>query len=181
MKKYFLLILILISPSASGAGLNITAECKDQLAHGIYLAKTDQDVTIIEGTYELGKKHGNFSFYNSAGQKTIEIPYTQDKLNGTVQAWFHGEDSEQSNSPKLISDVSFGYIEGNYQTWYPSGVKRSSFVIVDGDIISGELWNEDGSSMDLNAKAEFLQSEIDGDFDYYGQLEQIINTYPPEC
>lgn len=181
MKKYYLFILVLLSCSASAAELNVIAECQDQLAHGNYLVKTQQDVTIIEGTFERGKKHGVFSFYNSAGMKSIEIPYTQDKLNGTVKAWFHVEDAEQSISPKLISDITYGYVEGNYQTWYQSGVNRSHFVIHKGDIKSGEVWNEDGSAIDINAKAEFLHSDIDSDFAYYSQLEQIINTYPPSC
>lgn len=181
MIRYLLLTLLFISTAANSAGLNIAVDCKGQLPDGKYLAKSDQGVLIIEGTYQLGNKHGVFTFYNSTGKKIIEIPYTQDKLNGTVRAWYYLEDSKQSKTLKLISVISNGYIEGKYQTWYPSGAKRSNFVIEEGDIQTGEVWNEDGSAIDIKAKANFLQNDIDSDFNYYGQLEQVLETYPPSC
>ena len=181
IKKLATLILFTVIPSLAHA-MNVEAECDGALAQGSYRASTDEGIVRITGEYSEGNRFGTFTIYDPAGEKLIELPYKQGFLSGTIRAWYTPGTSELSESqPKLLSDVHGGLVEGQYQTWYPNGAKRSNAVITDGNIESFEAWQPDGSPLEITDQQAFLGTDIEADFAYYAQLEQVLDAYPPVC
>lgn len=169
-------LLLPVTGYASNGELAVDAECIDGSPQGRYVVKTSSGLARIEGSYAAGVKTGDFTFYTPAGGKLIVIPYAKGFINGTVKAWYPG-----ATKPKLISDIRGGLVEGRYQTWYENGNPRSNFSVKDGEIEHAEIWNTDGSAMAIEAKADFLESDIESDFDYYRKLEQVLDSFPPQC
>ena len=158
------------------------AACDGILADGGYRASTDDGVVRITGEYRQGKRSGTFTIYDPAGVKLIQLPYQDGLLNGTIRAWYTPGTSNLSESqPKLLSEVLDDVVEGQYKTWYPDGTKRSSALINEGTVTSFEAWGPDGSPLEIKDQLAFLDADIEADFVYYGQLEQVLNSYPPDC
>jgi len=165
--------------SARGEAWHVSAECLDGVAHGAYRVESGQGRVRIEGRHAGGLREGDFVFYAANGDKMIVLPYTRGLLHGTVEAWHAGAGSPAL--PKLVSDISAGFVSGRHQTWYENGKPRSEFVIEGGEIRSGKTWNTDGTVLELNDASQFLNAEIQSDFDYFSRLEQVLDIYPPDC
>ena len=183
--KTFKVIIFLLFPGLALAGENtlmVDAQCVDEKAHGPYRVKTQSGLVRIEGRYQGDNRSGEFTFYDAAGQKLIVLPYRNGFIHGTVSAWYQ---DAGGNSPepqlKLISDIEGGFVIGRYQTWYENGNPRSSFELGNGTIKSGTVWNTDGSAIEIKAQAAFLTADIESDFSYYQQLEQVLDAFPPQC
>lgn len=170
--------MLLPRPGATSEGaLQVSAECKNGVPHGAYRVASGSGSVRFEGSYADGLRDGDFVFYAADGERMILLPYTRGLLHGTVKAWHGGADP----GLKLVSDISAGFINGRHQTWYANGQPRSDFVIEDGEITTGETWNPDGTVLEINDDTQFLNSEIQNDFDYYDRLEQVMDAYPPAC
>jgi len=180
------LTLLALLPALAGAAgdgtLRVSAECSNGVAHGAYRVESAQGKLRIEGHYANGLREGDFVFYTAGGEKMIVLPYARGLLHGTVTAWHVGDGSDTSQStPKLVSDIRAGFIQGRHQTWYENGQPRSDFVIEDGEITTGKAWNPDGTDLEINDAGLFLNAEIENDFNYYNRLEQVMDAYPPDC
>ena len=181
IKKLTTLILLTSVPTLAHA-LNVEAECNGGLAEGSYRAATDEGVVRITGEYRQGKRYGTFTVYDPAGERLVELPYKDGLLNGTIQAWYTPGTSDVSDSqPKVMSEVLDDVVEGQYKTWYPDGAKRSIALINEGTVTSFEAWEPDGSPLKITDQLAFLDADIETDFVYYEQLEQVLNSYPPNC
>ena len=178
----FILLLFSRLCLAGDGGMVVNAECADARAHGSYSVAAKSGEVRITGNYTDGVRNGEFTFYDVAGNRIIELPYKNGFINGTVTAW-HSANSVDAAEPalKLVSDIAGGLAIGQYQTWYADGTRRSRFKLHKGDIKSAEVWNTDGELMDLKAQSEFLSNDIEGDFRYYQQLEQVMYAFPPQC
>ena len=181
LRNFLIALLLPFVCAAGGAELVVDAECEGGVANGSYVARADPGPVRIEGRYSQGMREGEFVFYSASGEKLIVLPYTRGLINGTVRAW-HAPDADGGASRlKLESDLSAGFVNGRHRTWYENGNPRSDFTIEDGEILSGNTWNPDGSELEINSDSAFLQSEIESDFAYYGRLEQVLDAYPPGC
>ncbi len=182
MRKYLILFLLPLVCGASQASLQITGECQDGLPQGAYAARTADGVLRIEGSYANGLRQGEFTFYTAQGARLIVLPYSQGLIDGTVRAW-HAADSgaDSEPKPKLVSDVREGQIEGRHQTWYPDGSKRSSVEIVAGDVVKFEAWNEAGAILDIKDVYGFLEADVQGDLQYFENLQRVLVSNQPQC
>jgi hypothetical protein len=180
--KIAVLVLFPALSFASENTLMVNSECVDEKAHGPYQVKTQSGLIRIDGQYENGNRSGDFTFYDAAGQKMIVVPYHKGFIHGTVTAW-HRDAAGGNAEPqlKLLSDIEGGFAVGRYQTWYENGEQRSRFELGNGEIKSGTVWNTDGSVIEIKAQAEFLSTDIESDFSYYQQLEQVLDAFPPQC
>ena len=167
---------------ANDGGFDVYAECRDGIAHGAYRVEGRQGKLRIEGRYADGLRDGEFVFYSAAGAKAIALPYSSDLIDGTVRAWHvSGAEPGTQSELKLESDISAGFIEGRYRTWYENGNRRSDFVVEEGEIVSAQTWNPDGSVLDIGNPSDLLQTDIEADFTYYARLEQVMEAFPPAC
>jgi len=180
--RFFLIPLLMpFAGTAFGAKLTADAECDGGIANGSYVVRADPGPVRIEGRYSQGMRDGEFVFYSVAGDKLIVLPYTKGLINGTVRAWHAPGANGDARGLKLESDLSAGFVNGHHRTWYANGNPRSDFTIRDGEILSANTWNPDGSELEINSDSAFLQSEIESDFAYYSRLEQLLDAYPPGC
>jgi hypothetical protein len=179
MQKFLVLLLFPIACLANEDALTVDAECRGEIPHGAYVVASAAGAVRIEGRYADGLRSGIFTFFGPAGGKLIVLPYTKGLIDGTVRAW-HAPDGTDSGL-KLISDISAGFIEGRYRTWYENGNPRSDFVVENGEIVSAETWNPDGSALEIGDPSALLQADIDSDFAYYARLEQVMDSFPPAC
>ena len=165
---------------ASDNAMVVNAECLNQKAHGAYTVGSGSGQIRISGNYEAGNRSGDFTFFDPQGNKIIVIPYRKGFINGTVTAW-HASSGDSEPQTKLLSDIAGGLAVNRYQTWYANGTPRSSFVLDDGDIKSAKVWNADGVELEIKAQSEFLNADIESDFNYYQQLERVLDSFPPQC
>ncbi len=182
MRKYLILFVLPLICGTSQASLQVTGECKNGLPEGAYAARSADGILRIEGSYENGLRQGEFTFYTAQGARLIVLPYSQGLIDGTVRAW-HAADSgaHAELTPKLISDIRDGLIEGRHQTWYPDGSKRSSVEIVAGDVVKFEAWNETGANLDIKDVYGFLEADVQGDMQYFENLQRLLVSYQPQC
>ena len=182
MIKLLATAAMLAAVHSSAFALNIETQCDGALAHGDYRATSDDGVVRITGKYHQGNRTGLFTIYDAAGSKMIELPYKQGQFAGTIRAWYPPVAAEDSVPvPKLVSEVRDGFLEGQYSTWYPDGTKRSTAQISGGEITSFEAWDESGNALDIKDQHKFLETDIKSDFNYYEQLEHVLDTYLPKC
>ncbi|HKJ50022.1 MAG TPA: hypothetical protein VKB27_00900 [Gammaproteobacteria bacterium] len=181
LRNLLIALLLPFACSVSGAELVVDAECDGGVANGGYVVRADPGTVRIEGRYSRGLREGEFVFYSAAGEKLIVLPYTRGLINGTVRAWHAPGANREATGLKLESDLSAGFVDGHHRTWYANGNPRSDFTVKDGEILSANTWNPDGSELEINSDSAFLQSEIETDFAYYRRLEQLLDAYPPEC
>lgn len=178
-------VLALLLPLAGAAGdgtLVASNDCKAGIPHGEYRVKSADGPVRIAGSYAEGLRSGSFTFYDAGGEKLIALPYTRGLIHGTVEGW-HVPDEAGGGEPrlKLVSDISAGFIEGRYRTWYDNGKPRSDFTVEEGEIVSAKTWNPDGSVLEIGDPSAFLQTDIETDFAYYSRLEQVMDAFPPVC
>ena len=178
----FVLFLLPAICTASENALIVNSECVNEKAQGPYAVKTQSGQVRISGHYADGSRDGDFTFFDPEGNRIILLPYRNGFIHGTVTAWHSdGSDAEPEPQLKLVSDIEGGFAIGRYQTWYENGVQRSSFELENGVIKSAEIRNTDGAVMDIKALSEFLNADIESDFGYYAQLEQVLDSFPPQC
>jgi hypothetical protein len=182
MQKYLFLLLFPVTCLANEAALTVDSECKGAIPHGAYTVESVSGAVRIAGSYADGLRSGSFTFYDAGGEKLIALPYTGGLIHGTVEAW-HVPDEAGGGEPrlKLVSDISAGFIEGRYRTWYDNGKPRSDFTVEEGEIVSAKTWNPDGSVLEIGDPSAFLQTDIETDFAYYSRLEQVMDAFPPVC
>lgn len=178
----FVLFLLPAFCAGSESPLIVNSECVNDKAQGSYEVKTQSGQVRISGHYADGGRDGDFTFYDQPGNRIIVLPYRKGFIHGTVTAW-HSARSGAGSEPqlKLVSDIEGGFVIGRYQTWYANGVQRSSFELENGVIKSAEIRDTDGAIMDIKAQSEFLNADIESDFSYYQQLEQVLDAFPPQC
>ncbi|MEM7195061.1 MAG: hypothetical protein AAF402_08930 [Pseudomonadota bacterium] len=182
MWKYIALFLVPTAALGNSHSLEVSGECKEGVPHGLYSAKSSDGVVRIEGRYDSGLKDGDFTFYTANSSKLIVLPYSKNLFHGTVNAWHPADDTDGSNPVlKLSSEFEEGLIEGRYQTWYATGVKRSDFTMVKGEIVKSETWNEDGTELAISDVVGFMESDVEGDFQYYSLLESVVDSHSPQC
>jgi hypothetical protein len=174
-------LLLPLAGAAFGAELVVDADCEGGLANGGYVVRAGPGPVRIEGRYSQGRRDGEFVFYSAGGEKLIVLPYTRGLINGTVRAWHAPAADGDKPGLKLESDLNAGFVNGRHRTWYANGNPRSDFTISDGEILSANTWNPDGSELEINSDSAFLQAEIETDFAYYRRLEQLLDAYPPGC
>ncbi|MGD2170497.1 MAG: hypothetical protein PVI79_07505 [Gammaproteobacteria bacterium] len=179
--RILLIPLLSLTCNAFGAEIVVDTECEGGVANGSYVVRAETGTVRIEGHYLQGVRDGEFIFYSPGGEKLIVLPYTKGLINGTVRAWHVPAANGDASGLKLESELSAGFVDGRHRTWYANGNPRSDFTIEDGEILSGDTWNPDGSELKINSDSAFLQAEIETDFAYYSRLEQVLDAYPPEC
>lgn len=178
----FALLLLPALCAASDNAMIVNAACLDDKAQGAYEVKARSGQVRISGHYADGSRNGDFTFFDPDGNRIIVLPYRNGFIHGTVTAWHSvGSGADPEPQLKLVSDIEGGFVIGRYQTWYANGVLRSRFELENGVIKSAEIRNTDGAVMEIKAQSEFLTADIESDFSYYQQLEQVLDAFPPQC
>lgn len=179
MRTIIIPLLFPIACLANEAAPVVDAECEGAVPHGSYVVKSAAGAVRIEGRYADGLRAGDFRFFGPGGDRLVLLPYTKGLIDGTVKVWHTPGTGEIKL--KLESELSAGFVDGRHRTWYENGNPRSDFSVEEGEIVSGRTWNPDGSELEINSAAAFLQFEIESDFAYFSRLEQVMDAYPPEC
>jgi len=130
------------------------------------------------GQFHRGRKEGLWTVWDSGGTRIAEIEYADDVRNGPVSLW-HGsfyQGGRNAGQLKLDANVLDGRYDGEYRTYFASGGLRSFVVFSKGEIVSADLYDEQGEVAVSGGPVAFDQArgDVSRDLSLFATIEESI-------
>ncbi|SIT89362.1 energy transducer TonB [Pontibacter indicus] len=115
----------------------------------LYLAKDSSKVRTLHysdldgGTYGFGIQHGPVYEWHPNGQLKLQMAYHYNKWDGPYTTWY------ENGQLKLSSRYSQGTLVDTLKAFYETGVLRRVEVYQQGKMVSGEVYDASGNSIDF--------------------------------
>ncbi|MDO6390719.1 TonB family protein [Pontibacter sp. BT731] len=125
---------------------------EDSLGGGtrtLYLAKDSSKVRLVHysdlkgGTYGFGVQHGPVYEWHPNGQMKLEMAHYNNRWDGPYTSWY------ENGQVKLSTRYSQGKAVDTLKTFYETGALRRVEVYQQGKMVSGEIYDASGNSLDF--------------------------------
>jgi antitoxin component YwqK of YwqJK toxin-antitoxin module len=161
--------------------LHAIAAYRDGLPHGAYELRAKDGALRVVGAFNRGMRTGSFIYWTRSGARIAQVPYEDDRRNGTLSLWYATSRAAREPQPKLQAGFAAGRRNDVTRSWYANGRPRTLFRYEMDVLADAQAWSRTGSPLAAADAREVAARDRDLDDKYYASLDAIVTGHLPDC
>jgi antitoxin component YwqK of YwqJK toxin-antitoxin module len=128
------------------------------------------------GKFNAGKKEGLWSYFDSRGNRLVEISWRGGLKDGKCRMWYGRsmDGGKWLGNRKVEMSFAADLPDGMKHAWYPSGGKRAEVAYEKGAVRNARLWAPTGEESSPAQAVRQAEEDWIADQKLFGALEQEV-------
>ncbi len=161
----------------------VVGNCNNGRIEGAFCIKTENGITIVEGTLKEGKLEGKAMIYASTGEPLVSMMLKDSFLDGEATMWFHPNTlasmmlkPKPGGNVKLKAHYVMGRLYGIKNHYIPTGKKKARYRYDQGTLMSARVYDIYGSTTPRKEAWRIARNDDLADIRYYGGIIGMVNS-----